>query len=1103
MLRLAPAALDAADEERPFPMRPLPRSVFFDEVATAAAEGERTTIVCRSAATVREVYRRLASGPLAGPKSGLAGVEVSTLKALCAAASPRALGRQVPRAADDALPNGHPWRPLLEGRPGLRRRLRAHAERLHGVALVRPDLRSRPRALSPELAALLEAGWGAPEHLEGARRILAGPLRAGRALAVGFAPGRFSFLGNVGPLERALLAALGARPAAAGDPDAARPGPIPALRVPDPIAEARAVALEAAGAVARGGSVLVLAPDEPSEQRIRAALQRNGVPVADDAARSLERHSLAARAAPLLPLFASRGRAPVEAATLVRLFTDPVSSRRPPAQGIAPIAGVDQPRASVRHVRDLLSACRRIRAPLSEWLEALASLEAGAGRRLVERSADASREPEGDLPGAFPAALASARILLAQVRALDARARGGGCLGDLALFLEDLGLADPAADPLGQAVIRALEQSGHQPADAESFAGALAGSSSSGRVDDGARVLSYAAYDGRDCDLLLLTGVHDQGLAAAPGPDALLTDADREALGLPGPRQVIEERLALARWAASQAERVLAVAAQTDASGRRVAAPEGLDLAYDPARQVAPYGLDLPLPEIADLESFGPESSGGKARPAGGDFAQQIDAEWARDGAAFQGGPEPAPRAESPAPPETLLGPIARAERRWPADLRPYLGEASAGPPAAFALSATRLEAFTTCLYRAFCQSVLQLKPLEELDEDLDGREVGTAVHSALEHSLEGACLAVPDPEIQEARREVLGRLQKEIGRALEAMAAQRPGGDRPPIAAARQGLVSRWQSHLTSYVEARIQPLASLQDRIVESLAGLQDEGALSALMALVGPGLLPTPARDLRRALLEAAAVAKGDAAAVAAAADRVAGALAAKHRPSVAAALRSPESRAALEALCARVEAVLGDAGFDPRGDLIVEALELAFGELGDGAPAPPLALRLGRGAFAVRGKIDLVVRRRGDGSVRGTAYRVVDFKTGGSARTEEEIKDTLLKPQLAFYALALQALAPLDPAHPPPFIIERGELDYVRQKKVVSAELGPAVLKRAQEVFGALLDRARAGSFPLAPHPQACPLLAKRGAFCDFSELCRLRPSADEPEPGGPA
>jgi hypothetical protein len=1081
-------------------MGPLPRSGFFDEVAAAAAVGERTTIVCRGAATVREVYRRLASGPLAAPKSGLAGLEVSTLGALCAAASPRALGRQVPRDADDALPNGHPWRTLLEGRPGLRRRLRAHVERLHGVALVRPDLRSRPGALSPELATLLEAGWGAPEHLEGARRILAAPRRVGRALAVGFAPGRFSFLGNVGPLERALLAALGARLGAAGDPGAARPGPIPALRVPDPIAEARAAALDAAGAFARGGSVLVLASDEPSEQRIRAALQRNGVPVADDAARSLDRHSLVACAAPLLPLFASRGKAPVEAATLVRLFTDPVLSRRPPAQGIEPIAGVDRPRASVRHVRDLLTACRRIRAPLSEWLEALASLEAGAGRRLVERSADAAREPEGDLPGAFPRALASARILLAQVRALDARARGGGCLGDLALFLEDLGLAEPVEDTLGQAVIRALEQSGHRPADAESFADALAGSSSSGRVDDGARVLSYAAYDGRDCDLLLLTGVHDQGLAAAPGPDALLTDADREALGLPGPRQVLEERLALARWAASHAKRVLAIAAQTDASGRRVAAPEGLDLAFDSARKVAPYGLDLPLPELADLESFGPGSSGGEDRPASGDFALQIDAEWARAGAAFQGGPEPEPRAQTP---ETLLGPIARAERRWPADLRPYLGEAGAGPPAGFALSATRLEAFTACLYRAFCQSVLQLKPLEELDEDLDGREVGTAVHGALEHSLEGACLAVPDSEVQEARRAVLGRLQGEIRRALEAMAAQRPGGERPPIAAARQGLVSRWQRHLAAWVEARIQPLANLQHRIAESLAGLQDESALSALMDLVGTGLLPTPARALRRALLEAAAVAKGDAAAIAAAADRVAGALAAKHRPSVAAALRSPGSRAALEALCARVEAVLGDAGFDPRGDLSVEALELAFGELGDGAPAPPLALRLGREAVAVRGKIDLVVRRRGDGSVRGTAYRVVDFKTGGSARTEEEIKDTLLKPQLAFYALALQALAPLDPAHPPPFAIERGELDYVRQKRVVSAELGPAVLSRAQDIFGALFDRARAGSFPLAPHPQACPLLAKHGAYCDFSELCRLRPSAGESEAGGPA
>ncbi len=195
--------------------------------------------------------------------------------------------------------------------------------------------------------------------------------------------------------------------------------------------------------------------------------------------------------------------------------------------------------------------------------------------------------------------------------------------------------------------------------------------------------------------------------------------------------------------------------------------------------------------------------------------------------------------------------------------------------------------------------------------------------------------------------------------------------------------------------------------------------------------------------------------------------------------------------MEALCARVRAELGDAGFDPHGDLPVKALELAFGDLDRGAP---LALALGREPIAVRGKIDAVVRRLGDGAVRGTVYRVVDFKTGGASPTEDDLAGSLLKPQLAFYALALEAIAPVDASHPGPFAVERGELDFVRQRKAVSAALGGGVLRRARAVFGGLLDRARDGSYPLAPHPKACPLLSQRGAYCDFSELCRLRPAS---------
>ena len=86
----------------------------------------------------------------------------------------------------------------------------------------------------------------------------------------------------------------------------------------------------------------------------------------------------------------------------------------------------------------------------------------------------------------------------------------------LADTIAELGLSNPGDDDGGRAILAALRTASHQPCDEQSFSDTLSGALGSGRVDQGVELLRYSQYDGRPAERLVLTGVHDGGIARAP-----------------------------------------------------------------------------------------------------------------------------------------------------------------------------------------------------------------------------------------------------------------------------------------------------------------------------------------------------------------------------------------------------------------------------------------------------------------------------------------------------------------------------------------------------------------------------------------------------------
>ncbi|GEM_PF-4915766 len=1020
-----------------------------------------TTVVCRTAATTAAVYRRLAARG-AGARTGF---RVTTLGGLLRDARPLSLD---PPVCEDMapLPTGHPWSALLGARPRLSRLLRQHVHRAHALRLGGASL----AGLRPELQALVDAAWEAPDQL-GERHLLSGGL-PGRVVALGFA-GDARFLGAVTVLELALLASLDAEPVDCGDPRAAKPGPLPCLTVADVHAEARLVVERA------GPSTLVLVPDRSTAERLRAALARNGVPVADDGASPLRQHALVAVLDPLVPVFASGGLAPLSARDLARLLSTSVLAAGPPACGIEPVEGVDAPRASARQVREVVAACRRVQGTPAAWRDAIGELV----RRQAADLEQAEQRTQRDRMQGLARRLAVSRVVLAKVATLVRLSSGGTTLGQLARFAHELGLSDPGGDRVGHAILRALSDHGHLEADEQAFEDALTGGVASGRVETGVQILRYEQYDGRPADQLLLTGVHDKGLGAPPGRDPFLRPGDYAALGLPTPLEAVRERFELVRWAASRAGQVQAFAPLTDGSGRSTAPVVGLDLDTSDVRAAQTYGLVAGVAETRDLGALVP---GGAIRDA---RSVQVDLEWLRDGVGLE-----APGEHTFDPDEDTLADFLEAHAgRLPDELRPWLGEAGSYPgrddglPVGFNLSASRLTAFTQCLYRAWLQSVLKLRAPDELEEELDARELGDAIHKALEHAVDGIRWAAPAAQVDAERGRLLKALVSHTDTEVRRISEERPVGlDTAALAVAREGLANRWKTHWEHYVTTRVTSAAEQNTRIGLALVDQLPAEPRQTLLAVLAAGFAKSPARNLSGNLHGLLAEERGRDRGQEVAEERLVAGLSGARTRDVR--QRLPGVWPDLQRLLEQFRVLVTPSLLDESGDLEVVAPELAFGALRD--DDPPLWLPLGRGRVSVRGYVDLVSRRKG--VTPQSSYEVVDYKTGNTdPGSETQVLHTLVRPQLALYALVVDALGRLAPEHDDPARAEAVAYDQVRSRTFRRHTIGQAELPRIRDKLGGLLDQARDGSWPPAAHPDGCPVRGASNTYCDFASVCRMR------------
>ncbi|GDX78291.1 hypothetical protein LBMAG42_01020 [Deltaproteobacteria bacterium] len=1028
-----------------------------ESVIDARNRAGEAIVVCRTGASRRAALAELLTG-----EGGLENVRVVTLPALVHEGAATPLTARV--RALEGLPPAHPWAARLGDRRQLRQRLREHVAEAHRVKALGGDISGLPA----ELLQLVNAMWGVPDDLPGWPA--ASLLSPGSIVPFGFeGPEGTTFAGTLTGAGRVLAERLGLLRMFAV------PAPVvglPAVLVSDVGAEARRAALE----VEKAASALILVTDAATEDRMRSSLRRNGIQVADPPGANLRHHALAAVLRLLLPVFEARGEDTLTQPDVYTLLTHPVLSRAPRKASLGAVkalGGDRTSRLSTRRFRKLLRGTRRFRDSPAGWVKLFCEAIEGFDRKKVAGPGEGEEPPETSAEVRI-----TAQIALGKLEAI-ASAAMKGTFAALAEVLGALGLSKPD-DPVGNAIRGALRSLGESPVTDELFDSALDGSVDGGRLPEGVAILRYDEYDGRGADVLVLADVHHKGLGAAPGADPFLGSAALAALRCSTPADVVRERLELARWAASRATRCVAVVATHDAGARAVVPPVELDLRFaEPEPPPDSYGLALPLPENAARAEL-------PAGPRVARVAEQVDAEWVRAGFRLVGARPPGAVPEEELKPTLALS-LSRDDAR-PDDLRRWLGFAGDAPesvdglPKDYVLSATRLERFTTCMYKAYAAEVLRLREPEEMEEDAGARDVGTAAHKVLELAGKERNLrwVVADAELGEARKRLLEATSGAMDAQIQIVRDKEGRHEETPaLAGARHGLTRRWGNHWRKYVTTR---LTSVSDELLREAPSRR--AALLPAAVEAASALIPGVAKSTGEAL--AGVIARTLAADPSAGALRVAlrRPLAKASKPDAAtlAAAAEAEFPAVVGALIGQATALRSAASHYASGDGLIIAAEdgAAFGGASD-----PAAMTLGRGGIAVTGTIDAIVEWLAPAAEAG--LEIVDFKTGKAPPgNAAKVLESFAAPQLTFYALAarheLVAAARGKP-------VRRVAYDMVVSLKNMRHDLVGDVLDRAEATYGALLDRARDGDYPLAPLHDSCPLTGK--GYCDFKEACRLR------------
>jgi hypothetical protein len=1081
-------------------------------------------VLCRTNATLHTVRA------WAARQRGLPGFEVATPRMLAAQLDGPRLAE--PEPSTDDLPV-HPFADRIRTRPGLVALARQR------VVEARRTLAAAPDTPLPDwLRELAATDWAREKDVE--IELLALARTNGARLTASLAWSRVVPLGFEGPLDPWTAALV---QAFVGDVPRDRiEGRVPAqaLDVPDPVAEARHAARLAAPAP---DDTLVLVQHAATAARVHRALLRNGIPSAWRGAVRLERHTLAAVIRRGVPWFSGALDPAVRAVDLHEVLRHPLLGQRlpPPAREWLGdrLEALGEPRdATWLSPRDLTAAIKRARhldAPLSRWIDTLDALQARDDEdrtparsarlqaRLMVLKATVTGVPftevfgtdapeDDDDWGDFDALVSS---LIGDDLHLPRPLAETGTLGALRRFLLACQVLS-GDDPAALRILGALRKAQDRPATRLEALQCLIGQVERAECRGGVEIIAYEDYDGRPSGQLILCDVHDQGVAARPRPDPLLSDAQLRAMGQLDTRERVRHRLDQLRRATAHSQAATALVSRHDTMGRVVVAPVQLALAFEPVR-TAPYGLDVPLPAVARTRSLAVVDADPTPPPDDpvGRLAVQATAEWVRAGRGPIGA---APVADDVPGPSTLAHLLA--ERPTPPDwVGPYVGRVQDTPEAHLADGERSATGFFTplthCLYQAFAKTVLGIREPDTLSEELDARQIGHAVHTALEHAAPqgGWGHEGEDQAVAAAFRKAL----REHNTAAFATAREEYGALSVARDAATRGLEERWATHWDRWAASRTVRAGRGDDRAPHDELLRQHvhldrakqaftaearrldlpplgKWALSDWLPWICQRNLDDPAMHRDELLMSH---------------DR--NGLPGAYEDLARRFLGHPSLRAYAHTL--RVVDRLRAAMVQPTFGVVAE---LPFGTVDgeavlhiDNTLVPvaigPIDLPLGRTTVRVRGLIDrvLLVGLRAE-----PLLRVTDYKSGGGApNTRNGLKRLLqlIDPQLVIYALVLREALRTGRL---PDAFARADLatvgwDHLRATVARGEQLhlsdpmdrfllDDATLDLLGRAIGSLVGRATAGDWPLSPRRDTCPKLSAYGHdHCAYADACRLR------------